>query len=191
VSDDTPDNVWLTVCDGCRQWVPGIFTVTFDGKRLCEECAPQEERITIRPYPPAPQDSVCSCGAAAPALCEGCGAAFCPPCWNTHSHTTTFPAAAVRAASERPPLPPLTMDAVMKLVAFDEAWRFLWMGVAKWKPREDEPCPVCGVAGACRRGPDNLHWCVNVESALGARGHGGRLGYIHRVSRPRRKVVAA
>jgi hypothetical protein len=83
------------------------------------------------------------------------------------------------------------MDAVMKLVAFDEAWRFLWLGVAKWKPREDEPCPVCGVAGDCRRGPDNLHWCVNVESALGARGHGGPLGYVHRVSRPRRKAVAA
>jgi len=30
---------YLTACDGCREWVPGIYHVTLDKKRLCVRCA--------------------------------------------------------------------------------------------------------------------------------------------------------
>lgn len=33
-----------TLCDGCRQWVSGIFHVSLGGVRLCKACAPESER---------------------------------------------------------------------------------------------------------------------------------------------------
>lgn len=32
-------NTFVTVCEGCNQWVPSIMHVTPDGKRLCLQCA--------------------------------------------------------------------------------------------------------------------------------------------------------
>jgi hypothetical protein len=36
-----PEN-FRTVCDGCRNWVSGIFWISPDKRRLCKECAPVE-----------------------------------------------------------------------------------------------------------------------------------------------------
>lgn len=37
-----PIERWRTVCDGCREWVNGIYHVTFDGKRFCATCADEK-----------------------------------------------------------------------------------------------------------------------------------------------------
>lgn len=33
-----PSEPWLTVCDGCREWVDGIYAITQDHRRLCITC---------------------------------------------------------------------------------------------------------------------------------------------------------
>lgn len=39
---------FLTVCDGCRQWVQAIHYFTLDGKRLCYECTPTGQKAKER-----------------------------------------------------------------------------------------------------------------------------------------------
>lgn len=35
---------WRTVCQGCNEWVSGIWCVTEAGKRLCRACSPADKR---------------------------------------------------------------------------------------------------------------------------------------------------
>ena len=38
VAEGRHSAAWSTVCDGCREWVDGIYHVTLDKKRLCLGC---------------------------------------------------------------------------------------------------------------------------------------------------------
>lgn len=83
---------WQTVCEGCRQWVGGIYHVTQEGKRLCYECTPpamrgMPKKVAAHIGPPPTPGVPCACGRDAAARCHGCGVNFCEPCWNRHSHT--------------------------------------------------------------------------------------------------------
>lgn len=175
ILDAPPEDAWLTVCDGCREWVTGIFHITLDGKALCIECAAKigvptgpVEKKKIPVGPPAPARSVCPvCGKPGVAQCQGCGESFCRSDWWKHSHQHDVPAPAPKNFGAPP-----AAKVVLEVPAMPQGhWcRFL--------PRE--ACPICGHCGWCTVSPDgDLIRCMRVESDRPSEGRDGQRGWLH------------
>jgi len=47
IADGRHSEKFLTVCDGCHEWVDSILHVTIDKKRLCLKCYVKQFNITL------------------------------------------------------------------------------------------------------------------------------------------------